>query len=181
MPSDSDLIERCLAGDSSAFDGIVLRYQDALFRHLLRLAGHREQAEDLCQEALIKFYHALPSFDRGRAVAPFLFKIATNLWRDGRGSPLMLLGDEEIGAITEPSQPEREALDQVERCAILEAMRSLRSEYREVLSLRYDQGLSYREIAEVTGVSAGTIATWLHRALDALRDALHTAEREAAR
>lgn len=180
MPSDRNLIERCLAGDASAFDGIVLRYQDALFRHLLRLAGSREHAEDLCQEALIKFYRALPAFDLGRPVAPFLFRIATNLWRDGRGSPVILLADEDAAAGVDDC-PERQAMEAVERHAILEAMQSLRPEYREVLSLRYDQGLSYREIAEVTGVPAGTVATWLHRAVDALRDALALTEQEAVR
>ena len=49
MVSDRDLIGRCLTGDRAAFDEIVRRYQDALYRHLLRLAGDREQAADLCQ------------------------------------------------------------------------------------------------------------------------------------
>jgi RNA polymerase sigma-70 factor (ECF subfamily) len=177
MPSDRDLIERCLAGEVPAFDGIVRRYQDGLFRHLLRLAGSPEQAEDLCQEAFIKFYRALPRFRRNRPVAPFLFKIATNLWRDGRQSPLTV-APVEVDRNPGHHQVADEAIQRLERHSIVEALQGLRSEYREVLSLRYDQGLSYREIAEVTGASQGTVATWLHRAVDALRAALRQREEE---
>jgi len=171
MPSDQDLIDRCLAGECSAFDGLVQRYQDALFRHLLRLAGRPEQAEDLCQEAFIKCYRALPNFRRGRPLAPFLFKIATNLWRDGRSSPLAV---EPAHLDHNPGHPQvaDEAIRRLERQGIVEALQRLRPEYREVLSLRYDQGLSYREIAQVTGASPGTVGTWLRRAVDALRAAL---------
>ena len=177
MASDQDLIDRCLAGERSAFDGIVRRYQDALFRHLLRLAGSPEQAEDLCQEAFIRFYRALPKFRRGRSVTPLLFKIATNLWRDGRPSALAA---EPAAAAPNPGhdQVADEAIQRLERQGVLEALQELRPEYREVLSLRYDQGLSYREIAEVTGASAGTVGTWLRRAVDALRAALRRREEE---
>ena len=78
-------------------------------------------------------------------------------------------------------QPEREALEAIQREAILAAMQRLRPEYREVLSLRYDQELSYREIAEVTGATVGTVGTWLRRAVEALRAALEITEQEAAR
>jgi RNA polymerase sigma factor (sigma-70 family) len=179
MSGDRDLIERCLAGHLAAFDEIVGRYQDALYRHLLRLAGNREQAEDLCQEAFVKFYRALPSLDLTRPVAPFLFTIATNLWRDSRRPHLTLVTYEEVAA-TDP-EPETAVLDLLARQAILAAMTGLREEYREVLSLRYDQGLSYREIAEVTGATTGTVGTWLRRAVGALREALQGAGKEAAR
>ncbi len=180
MDSDRDLIGRCLTGDRAAFDEIVRRYQDALYRHLLRLAGDREQAADLSQETFLRFYRALATFDRARPVAPFLLKIATNLWRDQRRPPLVVLREE----WADPSpdlQPEHEALEVIEREAILHAMAQLRPEYREVLSLRYDHGLSYREIAEVTGASVGTVGTWLRRAVGALRATLDIAEKEAAR
>ncbi len=170
MASDQELIDRCLAGDRSAFDGIVHRYQDGLFRHLLRLAGNPEQAEDLCQEAFVKFYQALPRFNCGRAVAPLLFTIATNLWRDGRHRAAARLAPVECN----PGEVRvaEEAIRRVERDLIARAIGGLRSEYREVLSLRFDRGLSYREIAEVTGASEGTVGTWLRRALEALRGVL---------
>ncbi|MHC4917024.1 MAG: RNA polymerase sigma factor [Planctomycetota bacterium] len=171
MATDQDLIDRCLAGERSAFDHIVRRYQDALYRHLLRLAGSPEQAEDLCQEAFVKFYRALPKFHRGRTVAPLLFKIATNLWRDGRHRAVASAPGPVAGNPVAPCVAE-EAIRRVERDAVARAITGLRAEYREVLSLRYDQGLSYREIAQVTGASEGTVGTRLRRALDALRSVL---------
>jgi len=178
--TDGDLIGQCLGGDRSAFDKIVLRYQDALYRHVLRLTGNREEAEDLCQEAFIRFYRALPGFDRACRVAPFLFKIATNLWRDGKRPQLVVVEEAGIGWAAR-HEPERDALEAVLRQDLLEAMDRLRPEYREVLSLRYDQGLTYREIAEVIGTTSGTVGTWLRRAVEALREALQVAEKEVAR
>ncbi len=173
MASDQELIARSLAGDRTAFDGIVLRYQDALFRHLLRLARSTEEAEDLCQEAFIRLYSALARFDRGRPVAPLLFKIATNLWRDSgkQTAATASSGDLDTKADCQLEVAEQ-VVRRVERQAVLDAIGRLRWEYRAVISLRYDQGLSYRDIAEAMGISAGTVATWLHRALNALRAAL---------
>jgi RNA polymerase sigma-70 factor (ECF subfamily) len=181
MASDRELIGRCLSGDRAAFDEIVLRYQDSLFRHLLRLSGSYEQAEDLCQDAFVRFYRALPSFDGARGIAPYLFRIATNLWRDGRGPHLTVVGEEEMEFLAAPRRPDQELLDRMERQTILEAFRRLRPEYREALSLRYDQELSYREIGEIMEASPGTVATWLSRGLEALRQALGVDAKEAAR
>jgi len=178
MVSDRELMARALAGDGTAFDGIVLRYQDALFRHLLGLAGSREQAEDLCQEAFVRLYRALPRFDQGRPVAPLLFRIATNLWRDSRKRPSAIPATGEVEAPDCRTEVADRALQRLEREAIAEAVARLRWEYRAVISLRYDQGLSYREIAEAMRVAPGTVATWLHRALDALRAGLRESGRE---
>jgi RNA polymerase sigma-70 factor (ECF subfamily) len=180
MATDRDLIGQCLTGDRSAFDEIVRRYQDGLFRHALRLSGSREQAEDLCQEAFIRFYRALSSFDHDRPIAPFLFKIATNLWLDTRRPQLVVVGEEAMEFLPAAQQSDQALLDRVERRAILAAVHGLRPEYREALSLRYDQGLSYREIGEITGAPPGTVATRLSRGLEALRQALGVTAKEAA-
>jgi RNA polymerase sigma-70 factor (ECF subfamily) len=181
MITERELVGRCLSGDRAAFDEIVSRYQDSLFRHLLRLSGSYEQAEDLSQDAFVRFYRALPSFDGARTIAPFLFKIATNLWRDGRRSRLTLVGEEEMEFLAAPRQPDQDALDHLERQTILRALRGLKQEYREAISLRYDQGLSYREIGEIMEAPPGTVATWLSRGLEALRQSLGVSVKEAAR
>jgi len=174
MRSDQESIARSLAGDRSAFDVIVARYQDALFRHLLALGGNPELAEDLCQEAFIRLYRALPRFDQRLPVAPFLFRIATNLWRNGRRRALTNVTTDAVDTpLQTPEVPVAEqALQQLEREEILKAIAQLRWEYRAAMSLRYDQGLSYGEIAEVLRVPVGTVAAWLHRAVDEIRAAL---------
>lgn len=121
----------------------------------MRLTGSKEQAEDICQEAFLKFYGALGRFDHGRAVAPLLIKIATNIWRNRLRTPAV--APEELSEIDPAPQIDEQVLQQLERQAILNAIATLRPEYREVLSLRYDQGLSYREIAEVTGSNRAAV------------------------
>jgi len=180
MVSERELVGRCVAGDRAAFDEIVRRHQDPLFRHLLRLSGSREQAEDLCQDAFVRLYRALPSFDGTRAIAPYLFTIATNLWRDKRPR-LTLVGEDQMEFLASPHRPDQQFDDRLERQSILEAFGRLRPEYREALSLRYDQELTYREIAEVMEVSPGTVATWLSRGLEELRHALGVEVKEAVR
>jgi RNA polymerase sigma factor (sigma-70 family) len=174
MVTDGELVGRCLAGDRGAFGEIVIRHKDAVFRHLLRLARGREQAEDLCQETFLRFYRALHKFDRARPLPPYLLKIAANLCHDGRGPRLALVGEEEADSAAEWGALEQKAIEDIQH-------RRLRREYREVLSLRYDSGLSYREIGEVIGVGEGTVATWLHRALEELRGMLTAAGKEAVR
>lgn len=114
-------------------------------------------------------------------MAPLLFKIATNLWRDRRGGQLVS-GAIEVNDEPGPSNVAAEVIQRLESQEIAAALGGLRPEYREVISLRYDQGLSYREIAQVTGASEKTVATWLRRGVAALRAALAIShEKEVAR
>lgn len=180
LVSDEDLIDRSAAGDRDAFDGIVRRYERALLRRLVKMTGDREQAEDLCQEAFLRFYNALPRWKRGSRVAPLLFTIATNLWRDHLRAAFttqsLLEEDDPIASC----RVDDEVLERLEHEAILDGISRLRAEYQQVLTLRYYQGLGYREIAELTGIPAGTVATWIHRALDALRVELRGKEPKEA-
>ena len=177
MNDDQALLKRTLNGDGPAFDEIVRRYQDGLFRHLLRLTGHPEEAEDLTQEAFIRFYRSLRRFDTARPVAPFLFAIATNAWRKRAGQPHPAEQPLDDRQQTVQSSVAEQVMLRLEHEQILAAMARLRPEQREAVSLYYDQGLSYREIARVTRTPVGTVSTRLRRALDTLRRAL---PREAA-
>jgi RNA polymerase sigma-70 factor (ECF subfamily) len=181
MVTDGELVGRCLAGDGKAFEEIVHRHGDAVFRYLLRATRNHDQAEDLCQDTFVRLYGALHRFDRRRPLHPYVMKIAANLCRNGHGPRLQLVGEEEADSVAERGALEQRAVDDVQRQQVLAAMRRLRREYREALSLRYDSGLSYREIAEAMGVSEGVVATWLHRGLAELRGMLKTAEKEAVR
>lgn len=169
MHEDHALLKHTLNGDRAAFDGVVRRYQDPLFRHLLRLTGNTQDAEDLTQESFIRFYRSLRRFNLARPVAPFLFAIATNLWRDrGRQArPVEQPLDEQSRAA--PSSVTEQVMQRLEHQEIIAAVSALRPEQREAVSLYYDQGLSYREIAQVTRVPVGTVSTRLRLALEHLR------------
>jgi RNA polymerase sigma-70 factor (ECF subfamily) len=170
MMEDRNLVRRTIAGERGAFDEIVRRYQDGLFRHLLRLTGRPEEAEDLCQETFIRFYGALRRFNPQRPIAPYLFTIATNMGRTRAAR---------AGAQTQPFEQQsgeasvaEQALARLEYQQILAAVKQLRPEQQEAVSLYYDQGLSYQEIARITKVPVGTVSTRLRLARVTLRQAL---------
>jgi len=172
MTEDRDLIKRTLDGERGAFDEIVARYQDGLYRHLLRLDGRPEEAEDLCQEAFIGLYRNLRRFDPERPLIPFLFTIATNAWRKRQrraGREIELPAE---SARADGYSVSEQVLSRLEHQQVLAALAQLRPEQREAVSLYYDQGLSYREIATITRVPVGTVSTRLRSALGALRQVL---------
>jgi RNA polymerase sigma-70 factor, ECF subfamily len=172
MTEDRELIKRTLAGERRAFDEVVARYQDGLFRHLLRLTGKPEEAEDLCQEAFIGLYRSLRRFNPERPLIPFLFTIATNAWKKrlrGAGREVAL-SYEEAGAGGDPVA--EKVFARLEYQQILTELMRLQPEQREAVSLFYDQGLSYREISGITGAPVGTVSARLKRGLDTLRQAL---------
>lgn len=172
MRSDGELITRCQAGERAAFDELFRRYQDSIFRHLLGLSGRADVAEDLCQETFLRFYAALPRFDPEYSTAPYLFRIATNLWRN-HARLSRAAAEADLETVASDRRVDDEVIHTLERQAVLNAIAGLRPEYQEVLSLRYDAGLSYREIAEVIDTNVDTVATWLRRAVNALRETLH--------
>jgi RNA polymerase sigma-70 factor (ECF subfamily) len=135
----------------------------------------RELAEDLAQEVFLKAYRALDSYDADRKFSSWLFKIAHNSTIDHlrRGElqtvPLEPETSEDRGlaaVLEDPTTvtPEQRLLGVDLGTGLAEAIRELRPVYREVILLRHREGLSYQEIAEVTGASLGTVKTNLHRA-----------------
>jgi RNA polymerase sigma-70 factor (ECF subfamily) len=170
---DRELVEHALAGSEHAFTLLVERHQQAVFRVLLRMVGDPSLAEDLAQEAFVKAYRALATFDRRRKLSSWLFKIAHNTAIDHlrRHRPDMvpletdepdrldLLGRLEDGV----RSPEEEASRGDLRRALEEAFAALEPTYQEIMVLRFQEGLAYEEISEVTGLNLGTVKTRIHR------------------
>jgi RNA polymerase sigma-70 factor (ECF subfamily) len=172
---DAELVARTLAGSQDAFRRLVERYQRPVLSVIARMVGDPALAEDLAQEVFVKAYRKLRTFDRQRKLSSWLFKIAHNATldhlrrfapetvsleataADGESSWEFLAADEVDG-------PERRA-ESSELMARLEAaLGRLSPGYREILLLRFGQGLAYHEIAEVTGMAMGTVKVQLHRA-----------------
>lgn len=177
-PTDVELVELALTGSEEAFRLLVVRYERPLFSLVVRMVRDPSQAEDLAQEAFVRAFRALASFDRSRKFSSWLFKIAHNLTidhlrrraldtesletplgtDDGERTLESKLADEATLA------PDRR-VEQGDLAAALErAVGALRPEYREVILLRFVEGLAYQEIAEVMGVPLGTVKTNIHRA-----------------
>jgi len=172
--TDAELVGHVLAGSQEAFRELVARFERPVFGLIVRMVGDPETAEDLAQEVFVKAYQALPSYDPGRKLASWLFKIAHNATIDHlrRKAPeaVPLEGDGEGGDLlaaladvaTESPAAATERRDMAR--ALDRAIRALRPDYREAVVLRYVEGLSYEEIAEALEQPLGTIKTNLHRA-----------------
>jgi len=178
--SDEELVRLHLRGDGEAFRELVQRYTGALYNLAYRYTADRMAAEDITQETFLRVYQALPRSRLDLPFKPWLFRIAVNLCRDGAAKkrPLAFaqLGDEDdfLGESIPDEDPlplervEAEELEEMLRQAVAE----LRPPYRVAITLRYTEGLSYQEMADVLDIPLNTVRTHLLRAKQRLRQAL---------
>lgn len=183
QPSDAEVIERCLRGEVEPFSLLVERYRDRVYNLALRLLERTDDALDVSQETFIRAYGALSGFDAERPLAPWLFRIATNLCigvlRKRRPEvSFETLEENELAAPggaypgRREGDPELSALRVVRDEEIRNAVRRLPEPYRTVVVLRYHDELTHEEIAAVLEIPIGTVKTHLHRARMRLRKML---------
>jgi RNA polymerase sigma-70 factor (ECF subfamily) len=179
--SDEELVEACLAGDVAAFDVLVARWQRKIRGAVYRVVGSEEEAQDICQEAFLKAYRALPTFKREARFSSWLYQIALNLSRDRlrRRKARNLVSLEEVeeasadrwaggGAIRADEWVESREVQRL----VAGAVAALPEEQREAVVLKEYQGLTFPEIAEIQGVPVSTVKTRLYRGLSVLRERL---------
>jgi len=174
--SDEELVEACQAGESSAFDLLVTRWEDKIRGASYRLLGSEEEARDAAQEAFLKAYRALPGFKREARFSSWLYQIAVNLCRDRlrrrKGRTLVSLEAlEEVGPVIASRGPgTQDLVEQIDlRRAVRRAIAALSEEQREVVILKEYQGLTFLEIAQALELPISTVKTRLYRGLGQLR------------
>jgi RNA polymerase sigma-70 factor (ECF subfamily) len=183
--SDEELLEECQAGEASAFDVLVGRWEHRIRGAAFRFLGSEEEARDVAQETFLKAYRALPGFKREARFSSWIYQIATNLCRDrlrrrrtratvslealGESGPVMVE--------TRPGAHER-LLERDLAQTVRRAIHALPEEQREVVILKEYQELTFLEIAQALDVPVSTVKTRLYRGLDQLRLRL---EREGVR
>jgi len=164
---EAELVRRAACGDRDAFSALLERYQNPLVAFACRYLGSREDAEDAAQETLIRVYFTLHRLRQPDRFAAYLFTAALNACRKraraSRPAP-------EPGAPAE--SPEVALLRTEERERLGKAIAGLPDDYREVVSLRAAEDLSFAEIAQVLGISEGACRVRFHRAKERLRAAL---------
>jgi RNA polymerase sigma-70 factor (ECF subfamily) len=175
MDPDRPLVDRTLTGDLRAFEQLVERHRDVVFRVAARIVG-RDGAEDVSQDAFLRAFHRLGRF---RGDAPFrswLLQIAHHAAIDAVNRRGVAVEDGEAGEEAPDPEATRmpaERLERRERTERLEAkLHRLRPPHRAVLVLRDLEGLTYEEIAAATGTPLGTVKGRLHRARAELIDLL---------
>jgi RNA polymerase sigma-70 factor, ECF subfamily len=176
---DLILIERARDGDLAAFNDLVLLYQDQLFALVVRMVPDRDQASDAVQEAFFSAFRNLRSF-RGGSVKSWLNRICVNAAMDAQRArkrrpvqPYPELDDESWQPPAGPSaDPERTAVLAERTRALSMALATITDDQRTAIVLFDVEGYDYAEIAEMTGVSLGTVKSRIHRGRLALRDLL---------
>lgn len=161
---DNELVSRTLKGDVRSYEELVSRYERLVAKVLYPYAKREISAEDLRQETFLRAYDRLESFNPEYRFKTWLLAIANNLGIDTlRRRREMVEYNQEIHGET-ASGPETAAMDAERRASVREAMESLPEIYQVPLMLRYNEEMSYAEIAEVLGITVPAIKSRLFRA-----------------
>lgn len=161
------------AGDETATRRLVERYHRPLYGTLLRLTRNPADAEELFQEAFLRALGAGSRFNPTRRFKPWIFTIAVNLARDrakraGHRATPELRAPEELPESNDDGPEPAWIL----RADLSRALEELSAHHREIIELRYFDGLEEREIAKTANIPRGTVKSRLHHALRRLRDVM---------
>lgn len=184
---DGELVRAFNGGDASAFDRLMLKYKDRVYTLCCRFLGDDDEAGDCAQETFVRVYRSLGSFKGASSFSTWIYAIALNTCRNRRQSLAFRIRKLMVGidasretedgemqreiAGDDPTPPEELERRETER-AVQAAIGALDEERRDVVLLRDVQGLSYEEIATVTGLNPGTVRSRLARARQDLKEKL---------
>lgn len=181
--TDKDLVERLQAGEREAFEELVQEYQADVYGLLYHLLGDGEDARDATQETFLKIYCHIGRFRGECELRTWIYRIAVNeaanhlrWWRRRRRDcTISLDGGEEDGHPLRESladhraTPEQRVLEQEQRHRVQQALYQIKPKFRMALILRDIEGCSYEEIADMLGISLGTVKSRIARGREMLR------------
>ena len=159
--ADAGLVERYLAGDTSAFDKLMIRYERQIYTVCYRFVENREDAMDLAQEVFIKAFEHLPGFRRESSLKTWLYRIAI------KHSHEFVEVAEHMSSIRPMVHAQLEENEQ--RDHFRRMVKYLPPKQKAIIELRINEQLSYEEIARISGRSISTIKASVFFALEKLR------------
>ncbi len=176
-------IKEVLKGDQNAFAEIVELFQDKLYRICYRMLGNQHEAEDIAQEAFVRAFINIHTFDTNRKFSTWLYRIGTNLCIDRirKKKPDYYLDAEVAGTeglnmysqiASKDQLPEQEVLKMEMQDRVQYEISRLPDKYRAVIVLKYMEDLPLQEISEILEMPLGTVKTRIHRGREALRKQL---------
>lgn len=181
-------LEAALSVDlEGSFDRMVREYQNRLYGFALKLTGNSGDAEEIAQDAFVRAYRALKTYGADRiaalALRPWLYRITLNVVRNHRRRKrLRLVGLDDAAAVEVSDDPEERPDSRFERSQrradLATLVGGLPRRYRAPLVLRYVEGLTLDEVAEVLGQPLGTTKSDVHRAINRLREAISRSRRK---
>lgn len=181
--SDEELLKLFRAGNASAFDALVHRYEGELFGYLNRYLRNRELAEDTFQTTFMTVYQKAETFEEGKRFKPWLYAIATNQAIDAsrkrkRRQTISLENEWDSGESSAKAGSLRDVLESnnekpdslimmdEKKVQVRKAIDTLPENLRQVLILAYFHEFKYQEISEVLEIPLGTVKSRLHAALE---------------
>jgi RNA polymerase sigma-70 factor (ECF subfamily) len=171
LSGESKLVERCLAGDDSAWETIVTSYARRIYNIGYRYTGRRDEAEDLTQEIFIRVYQNLKSYrPEAGSFQSWVLKVARNLiidhYRQSRRFKAAL-GSEELETLDLTDEKVPNPLRSVEQSEAVrflqDGLQSLSPELKEAVVLRDIEGMAYNEIADLLAIPEGTVKSRINR------------------
>ncbi len=181
--TDLELVKRVQAGDKSAFDVLVLKYQQKVINLVMRYVHDPHIAMDISQESFIKAYRGLKNFRGDSAFYTWLYRISINTAKNHLVSRSRRMPDDDIdaqeaeqyeggGKLREMSTPENEMMTQEIHSTITTAIEALPDDLRIAITLRELEGLSYEEISDAMDCPIGTVRSRIFRARDSIEKEL---------
>jgi RNA polymerase sigma factor (sigma-70 family) len=175
LNDEQELVARAQRGDAGAYELLVRQHEQIAFRVAYLLSRDESEAADAAQDAFVRAYKALSSFERGRPFRPWLLRIVTtqalNRLTAAQRRQRMTERYAAHSLVSEPGPSAEHAVEAHERAERLgQAVRRLRPDEQTLIYLRYFLDLPEAEVAEVLKTAAGTVKSRTHRTLARLRD-----------
>jgi len=176
--TDEELVARSQRGDVDSFNQLILRWERPIYALAYRVIGREEEARDVCQEAFLRAFRALPGFKGQAKFSSWLYRITLNLCRDWlrrqRRAPVSQMPEDtdvlEMAAARGPVESIEDLVARRELSAVVEeAMALLPDEQRTAIILKEYHGMTFQEIADLQGCPLSTVKTRLYQGLSVLR------------
>jgi RNA polymerase sigma-70 factor (ECF subfamily) len=167
---DGELVRRVLAGETEAYEGLVLRYQEGLFRYARGLGIAPDPAEDLVQDALVRAYRYLRTCVDPEHFEVWVFRILRNAALDWlKDVRRRSVGTDEVILLHPGPNPEEAAAHAELRSSLRRGVMQLPTDLRDAFLMRHLEGFSYEEMQQITGASQSALKMRVLRARKILR------------
>lgn len=164
--ADRELVQACQRGERDAFRALFEQYRNKVYSIALRFAGDDATAMDIAQDTFVKLFSSIRDFRGESSFDTWIYRLVVNSCMDHRRRAwrVMPLADRFQQTLRDPADSLKELLRSERGGQVRAAVERLSPDLRIVVVLRYTEGLSYEQIAEVLGCSQGTVASRLNRA-----------------
>ena len=170
--TDKQLIQQYLKGDEKSLEMLIGRYIKPIYSFVYKNVGNQAEAEDITQEVFVKIWKNIRKFDRNKSFKPWIFQIAKNasidFLRKKRSIPFSRFEDEkgQNALIDNTPAPSLNLIEKLsDKRTVSVAMQYLNEKEQKIINLRHNDGMSFKEIADIFEESINTVKSRYRRAL----------------